>query len=135
MTAKVQLLAERHCPFVRKSVKPLTSCLPYYQREDDSYVHCVRSGNMHYGSDGKFMHTYLHFWCGQGSSLTKKRRRGRVPGELVAEPSPGRTVCATCEGRAIGSGQHGEGKIGPNTVRYSPHSKFFSAPRASEIEA
>jgi hypothetical protein len=133
VTPKIPLIRERHSAFYRETTKPLTSTLPFYERDGGGYVHRVRSGDMHYFRDtGKLTHTTVQFWCGAGyasiyPASKQPKRKGRVPGRLVREPSLGRVVCATCEGRAIGSGQLGEHKIGPHSVKYKPHSPFFGA--------
>lgn len=128
MTPKIPLIRERSGEWFRRSTRPISASLPFYEREGSGYVHRVRSAHMHY-DDGKHTHTSVTFWCGGHGFLYPggKRGKNKSPAAAVSEPSPGRVVCATCEGRAIGSGQLGEHKIGPNFVKYRPHSPFFGA--------
>lgn len=127
---RVTLLRERIADFCKSVVKPIKSTFPFYEREGDGYVHRVRSGLMHYNWEGEFTHTSITFWCGPSGFLYEpgKRPRKHVPAALVAEPSPGRVVCATCEGRAIGAGQIPGNKIGDHFVKYKPHVGFMADP-------
>lgn len=117
--------------------KAVSESLPYYQSEGDGYVHCVKEVTMHYDRDtAKLTHISVSFWCGGGgflypSSVSERvsRRGGRKPAAIVAEPSAGRVVCATCAGRAVGSGQHGNHKIGDNFVKFRPHKDFIATRR------
>lgn len=117
-------------PFIGSCVRPIAEMLPYYQREGDGYVHRVRSANMHYQRlhhGGAYTHTAATFWCGSYGFVYpdgKARRRQKL-GVLLAEPSPGRVVCATCEARAIGAGQDGQHKINGKFVKYRPHDAFI----------
>lgn len=125
---RVTLLRERAPEFVEPCLTPIKATLPFYQREGEGYVHRVRSGWLHRDWDGKFQHTSIHFWCGAYGFLYEpgKRPRKHAAASLVTEPSPGRIVCATCEGRAIGSGQVASSKIGGHFVRFRPHVGFMA---------
>ena len=129
MTPKIPLIRERRCEFFRRCTKAISSSLPFFEREGSGYVHHVRSACLHYDDAGKITHTSVTFWCGSYGFLYPKGKqsRNKAPASMVAEPTAGRLVCATCAGRAVGSGQLGEHKIGPNFVKYRPHSPFFGA--------
>jgi hypothetical protein len=128
---KVALVNERKSEHFWKSVTPIKQCLPFYERKGDGYVHRVRSGTHHrlLSKDGSLTHSAYHFWCGATGFIypSGKQNRKKKPARLVSEPSNGRAVCATCEARAIGSGQIGSGKIGENFVKYKPHADFYAA--------
>lgn len=127
---KVLLIQERHPPIYWRGSTPIKRSLPFYERDGEGYVHRVRSGAHHYDRDtGSLRHTSFGFWCGlHGFILPAGKRLGRkMPARLVTEPTPGRVVCATCEARAIGSGQLGSAKIGRHFVKYKPHVDFFPA--------
>lgn len=129
---KVPLIACRTAkiPLFAPITKVVSESLPYYQREGDGYVHCARTVTMHYDRRNLALtHTSVEFWCGGHGFLyptgKQSRRGGRLPAVMLAEPSPGRVVCATCEGRAIGSGQFGNSKVGEHFVKYRPHRPFI----------
>ena len=126
---KVQLLNDLKGDWLRKSTKPLKSCKPFYQRECAGYVHRARSSHMHYDWDGKHTHTSVTFWCGAYGFLYLDglRPRKHAPAQLVDAPSPGRIVCATCQARAHGSGQVGNGRLGDEFVKFTPRADFFPA--------
>lgn len=127
---KVALLREKGAAFIRHCTKPISATLPFFQRDGEGYVHRVRSGMMHYDRAGLFTHTSIHFWCGTHGFLyeTGKRPRKHAYASLVTEPQAGRVVCATCEARAIGAGQVGNGKVGDHFVKFRPHVGFMQAP-------
>lgn len=129
MTPKIPLIRERRGDWFNHRTKALSASLPFFEREGSGYVHRVRSGHLHYDENGKHTHTSFSMWCGQNGFLypAGKQNRKRLPAAVVGKPSAGRSVCATCEGRAIGSGQLGKHKIGPSFVKYRPHSPFFGA--------
>lgn len=121
--------------------RAVAASLPYYQREGDGYVHCAREVTLHYDRrSGALTHTSVAFWCGGHGFLPppgqpmRLGRGGRKPAMMVAEPSPGRVVCATCAGRGIGSGQHGIAKVGENFVKYRPRDPFIPSRRRIEQE-
>ena len=89
----------------------LSKSLPFYKAKYGDYVHRVRSGAVHLWRgvpDG----TSYRLWCGMGGHASK--------GTLLAAPDPHDVVCATCEGRAIGSGLLGTPTIAGKVVRFSP---------------
>lgn len=100
----------------------VTRSLPFYRSQRGCYVHRIRSGIVHV-LDGKPTHTSLHLWCGMTGFLDpdRIRRRGGRDGEVMAEPAEHDVVCATCEGRAIGSGLIGSPQIAGRMVKFSPH--------------
>lgn len=87
--------------------------LPYAESDAGHYTHRVRSAAI-YTMLGK-QHMGIRCWCGM-SLLISERKKGK----LVAEPSIGRPICATCEGRAIGAGTDADHKINGRIVRYAP---------------
>lgn len=131
---KVVLARERSCPWFERTTTELRASLPYWQPDNGGYVHMVRSARIHHGDDNKagLRYTTYKFWCGGGGflyppSVPVNRRGGRGIGMLLAEPSPGRVVCATCIGRAIGSGQHPEhrNRIEGLPVKFTPRHGFL----------
>lgn len=129
--AKVALVNERTPEWFRKQSVPLRAALPYYQRDGDGYVHRVRSGHLHYSiRTGEHTHTSVHFWCGATGFLypAGKQNPKHRPAVITASPSPTRTICATCEGRAIGAGQVPGRAADGRVLQYRPHSGFFRLP-------
>lgn len=129
---KVVLARSRPCPWYDRRTAALSSSLPFWQTANGGYVHMVRAAHVHYDDQGRIRHTSYTFWCsGTGFLLphgkTFSRRGSRGPGELRAEPSPGRVVCATCIGRAIGSGQHQghRNRIDGLPVKFTPRHGFM----------
>jgi hypothetical protein len=53
------------------------------------------------------------------------KRRKQKRAVLVENPSLGRVVCATCQGRAFGAGQLGSHKVNGQMSRFKPHGEFF----------
>lgn len=126
---KVLLIQERRSPQYWRGSTPIKRCLPFYERNGEGYVHRVRSGAHHYiRKDGRMSHSSYHFWCGATGFIypAGKQNRKKKPAMLVTEPTAGRVVCATCEARAIGSGQLSSAKIGGHFVKYKPHGDFFA---------
>lgn len=101
-------------PFYAERTKSISYMLPFYKSSltTAKYVHRVRSANSHW-HNGKLSHISIHFWCGNIGYID-----GR--GRLYAEVQNGEILCATCEGRAIGSGQDGARIINGREVMYSP---------------
>lgn len=96
----------------------ITRSLPFYKTKQGTYVHRVRAGTVYYHPHLKGMplgesHTAFRLWCGMAGHLGGK-------GTLFAEPAADAIFCATCEGRAIGSGQLGAPVICGRPVCYSP---------------
>jgi len=90
----------------------ITRSVPYAESERGSYCHRVRTATV-YTVCGK-SHIAINCWCGM--TVFAAPRRGR----FVAQPSHGRPLCATCEGRAIGAGTDADHKINGRIVRYAP---------------
>lgn len=88
--------------------------LPFAESDSGWYTHRVRSAILIKLGD-RPAHMAIRCWRGM-SLLISKRKHGR----FVAEPSAGRPVCATCEGRAIGAGQEDSHKINGRMVKFSP---------------
>ncbi|MBN8262400.1 MAG: hypothetical protein J0L59_08755 [Xanthomonadales bacterium] len=113
------------------TTKAVSESLPYYEREGVGYVHCAKTVSMHYDlRTRKLTHISVGFWCGNHGFLYPGnkppcRRGGRLPAVMLAEPSPGRVVCATCAGRSIGSGQQGDARVGGHVAKYRPHRPFI----------
>lgn len=91
---------------VRRSV-------PFVESFYGTYTHRVRSITMHELLNKS--HMSVGCWCGMTINLSQHRRN-----RLLLEPSQGRPICATCEGRAIGSGQLGAREILGRPVMFSP---------------
>ncbi len=96
--------------------EPIKRSLPYFRSAFGEYVHRIRSGQIYFW-DGEYSHTALHLWCGMSGLLSLKRHSKN---RIIESPSPHDVVCATCEGRAIGSGQTGSRTIADQMVRFSP---------------
>lgn len=92
--------------------------LPFAESSGGEYTHRVRNARM-ITLEGFGTHMAISCWCGQ-SLLIGKRHKGR----FVAEPSFGRPMCATCEGRAIGAGVDGSHKINGRMVRFQPRAQL-----------
>lgn len=124
---KVRLIREKTSDFGKEFLIPVKSSLPFYQREGEGYVHRIRSSHKHLDPKTRqHSHTSFKFWCGaHGFTYPRgKQNRKHAPAQVLEEPSPWRVVCATCEARAIGSGQLGKRKIGKRFVRFKPHVDF-----------
>ena len=92
---------------------PVKRALPYIESVRGLYSHRVRNATM-YVIDGK-THMGVSCWCGMSLCVGKKST-----GQLVGQPSIGRPICATCEGRAIGAGQEASHKINGRLVKFTP---------------
>lgn len=134
MPKKVQLISEKRGDWFARSTRPLKALLPFYQREGGGYVHRARSADMHYDDDGTRTHTSVKFWCGTHGFLYPpgKQQKKHRPAIMTASPDPCRVICATCEGRAHGAGQVGDGKLAGRFAKYRPHSEFFPARAGAE---
>ena len=98
--------------------KSILSALPFFKSTQGEYFHRLRSGTNHWDT-GKLRHTSVHFWCGSSGFLGAK-------GKLYARIPDGSVICATCEGRAIGSGQIDSGLINERPVKFSPRLRHSS---------
>lgn len=118
MSAKVQLTRKpvpyffRNHPTIKQVA--VTWALPYFRSAPGCYVHRVRSGTVHIFK-GESRHTSFSFWCG-GTGFKSPKKSG----ELLATVPEHATLCATCEGRAIGSGLFVPPFIDGKAVKYSP---------------
>jgi len=118
----VQLVRDRLPWFRRSNHKRITRSLPFFERDGHGYVHVIRSGSMIYDDDGNLRHTALHFWCGGHGFMHPdgKPRRNQKPYRVLASLSAGRTVCATCMGRAIGAGQLPAANVKRPPAKFQP---------------
>jgi hypothetical protein len=121
MNAKVKLEIKRPKPyhFMAKGWQEtaVTQCLPFYRSTQGKYIHRVRYGK-NYLRDGKVHHIALTMWCGQGGFLGDKKANSGS--ELFELPPEKAICCATCEGRAIGSGMYVPPFIDGRPVCFSP---------------
>lgn len=101
----------------------ITKAPPFAESRSGNYTHRVRSAIIH-TNDGHWSHMAAHMWCGMGMLFDTRKHAGN---RFVDEPSAGRPVCATCEGRAIGAGQDGAMKIAGRMVKFSPRLTNSSA--------
>lgn len=131
---KVQLLDEWRGDWFRRNTRPVKQLLPFYERDGAGYVHRARSCHMHYDDDGTHTHTSVKFWCGACGFLYPKGKQNRkhLSARMTDTVSAGRVVCATCEGRAHGAGQVGDGRIAGRFAKYSPHREFFPVRKGGE---
>ncbi len=97
----------------------LKRSLPFFISPLGSRVHRVRSATW-YRPNYQPHHIALHLWCGQGGFLNVGRVFQRGCGHLHAEPPEGWPVCATCEGRAIGSGQIASEELTGHPLIFTP---------------
>ncbi|MEG1092855.1 MAG: hypothetical protein RSE38_16075 [Acinetobacter sp.] len=89
--------------------------LPFLESTRGLYAHRIKHVTMQ-TFNGK-SHFIVKVWCG-----TSFCTGGDGKGQTLFESSPtsGKPVCATCEGRYIGSGQAGDRVINGNPVMYRP---------------
>ena len=93
---------------------PILECPPFLiNRSFGKYVHRPRWGSIRSSYDPKWKTSWSgQCWCGQGWSLKRHLFSDKVPDGL--------SVCATCEGRAIGAGQLESHMINGQMVKFSP---------------
>lgn len=102
-------------------VARIPRALPFVEASCGRYTHRVRSAQSFTKIDSSVfwrageIHVAASCWCGMTILLSAKRKS-----QFVAEPSPGRPICATCEGRAIGAGMLGAPIIAGRPVKFSP---------------
>lgn len=102
---------------MRGSIVQAKESLPFVESARGTYTHRVRYVELHnLGAHWK-PHLAAGCWCGMTVLISERK-----PGRLVEAPSDGYVVCATCEGRAIGSGQLGSRVIAEREVMFQPHS-------------
>ena len=111
---KVQLKAHKIPAQFSRHTKSINSSLPFFisRQANSKYYHRVRSAAAHW-KDGKLSHISISFWCGNGGFLGRK-------GKLLGEVPIDGLLCATCHGRAIGSGVDGDRVINGQKVMYKP---------------
>jgi hypothetical protein len=117
MTVELQRKPWRGWRNPRSAMMTISRSLPFFQSGQGNYIHRIRSGRVHFW-DNAAAHTTFELWCGQ---LGHTGNRSRCPpGRLMETTPPGATLCATCEGRAIGAGQLGSRMICGRIVKFSP---------------
>lgn len=90
---------------------PIKKALPFAESARGEYTHRVRHVSLFIGDS--IPRLGIECWCAM-HLLVAKGKFGR----LVPEPSEGRPICATCEGRAIGAGLLGAREIAGRPVMY-----------------
>lgn len=109
---------------VRRDAKHFyaSSSLPFVESGSGRYTHRVRSVELILSLVPQWKpHTAVRCWCGMTILLSDKRCH--AASRIVSDPS--RLLCATCEGRAIGSGQLGAAEISGRKVQFSPRGRFM----------
>ena len=85
---------------------------PLVNARAGKYTHRVRHVTL-YTCMGK-SHLAVRCWCGQVVFVSEKS------GGTFASKAADRPLCATCEGRAVGSGEDGVREINGKPVMFSP---------------
>jgi len=93
---------------------PVKRSPPFAESPKGAYTHRVRYATLYRVGDS-VPHMSIGLWCGMTLCISKRK-----PGRFVSEPSRGRPMCATCEGRAIGAGRDGSHKINGRMAKFSP---------------
>lgn len=109
----------------------IAQSLPFFRTERGSYVHRVRHAQVHTMCWSGKSHASFHCWCGVTGYISNNR--GSANGLLLAATGLHDVVCATCEGRAIGSGLLGAPMIAGQPVRFAPRIEGVSYPRPRPI--
>lgn len=99
--------------YIRGQVIRAKEALPFVESQYGRYAHRVRYVELHLSLGEP--HMAAGCWCGQTIHISKRKN-----GRLIQAPSDGYVVCATCEGRAIGSGQLGARVIAGREVMFQP---------------
>lgn len=94
---------------------PLKAAPVFVESAKGHYTHRVRSAILY--NIYQKPHTAVHCWCGM-TVLIGGRQHSR--NTFVDEPSLGRPICATCEGRVIGATGMDDYRINGRLVRHSP---------------
>lgn len=117
MSARVQCVHKRrqYPAYLSGQIIRARESLPFAESARGLYSHRVRYVALHQ-LRGFEPHLAAGCWCGATVLISKRK-----PGRLVEAPSDGFLVCATCEGRAIGSGQLGSRLIAGREVMFRPH--------------
>lgn len=105
--------AGKHCTAAKRS-------LPFAESLQGEYTHRVRHVTLH--NSLKTAHLSVICWCGMSLIVSARKK-----GQLVAQPSEGRPLCATCEGRVIGAALIGEPEIDGRQVMYQPRRREVQA--------
>lgn len=116
MSARIQCIHKRRAwpAYIAGSVIRAKESLPFVESHMGRYTHRVRYVELH--TCQKESHLAAGCWCGMTVLISKRK-----PGRIISAPSDGFIVCATCEGRAIGSGQLGARVIAGREVMFRPH--------------
>lgn len=99
--------------FSRKSVK---KSLPFLESFRGLYAHRVRFVDLHTTPKGS--HFSIKTWCGAAFCNGGK---GKGQTYFTENPTNNRPICATCEGRFIGSGMIGDRIINGRKVMYNQY--------------
>jgi hypothetical protein len=94
----------------------LSRCAPFVWTRACTRVHRVRSGRMFFW-DGRYSHSAITAWCGQGLTTSNGLR-------LTDDPPEDLPICGTCEGRARGAGQLESNLIAGREVVFSPRCRL-----------
>ncbi|VXA58252.1 conserved hypothetical protein [Acinetobacter proteolyticus] len=95
-----------NCKAIKKSV-------PFVEAKYGEYTHRVRHVTLITFQNKS--HFSVKCWCGMSMNFGGS---SKGQGMFVNEPSEGRPMCATCEGRAIGAGLLGVREIAGREVRF-----------------
>ena len=95
----------------------LSESIPFFRSSLGTYVHRVKTVKIH-ERDGKYTHTHVTYWCGNGGLVDGKHHRFA---EAFAAPPDGAVCCGTCEGRAIGAGMTESRVIAGRFLKFQPH--------------
>ena len=113
---KIDLLPSRNPRSWRSTANSswimLRASLPYWRSNAGGYVHRVRDGAIHIWRHNEYpTHAAYKCWCGYTGQSSR--------GTLLADPGDG-VLCATCEGRAIGTMLYVAPYINDRLVRFAP---------------
>ena len=107
----------RHWTANGASIKAVKKSLPFLESLRGEYAHRVKHVSIYTSQSGK-SHFIVKVWCGASFCVGGD---GKGQSILVADPTKHKPICATCEGRFIGSGQSGAREINGNKVMYRPY--------------
>ena len=110
--SKKQTLAEPY-----HTIKPVKKSLPFIESFRGYYAHRVKHVDMHTNYKNK-SHFAIKTWCGMSFN---NGGGGKGQTFFTENPTNNKPICATCEGKFIGSGQGGDRIINGNKVMYQPH--------------
>ena len=92
--------------------------LPFIESFRGCYAHRVKHVSVYTNTKGK-SHFIIKTWC--GASFCNGSKDGKGQTYFSENPTQNRPICATCEGKFIGSGQSGERIINGRSVMYRPY--------------